>query len=157
MNPALKACLLGLLPVSELRGCIPLALYYRISPVYSFLMCVAANLAIIPIAFLFLDFVHHRLIGIGVYRRLFDHFVKRTRRKAEKAIERYSYLGLILFVGIPMPATGAYTGVLAAWLLGLDRRKASLMIALGVLLAAFIVTLVSLGGIGSLHFLLKQT
>ena len=144
MNPLTQAILLSALPISEIRGGIPLAFYYNLK--WAIWILVLVNILIIPLAFLFLDYINKFLLKIGFYKRFFYHIIENTRRKTEEKIEKYGYLGLTLFVAIPLPVTGAYTGTLAAWLFGMDRKKSFLSIALGVIIASIIVfTVVSLG------------
>jgi uncharacterized membrane protein len=87
---------------------------------------------------------------------LFDRIVERSRRKVHAKVEKYGYAGLILFVAIPLPITGAYTGTLGAWILGMDRRKTVLAVFGGVIIAGIIVATVSILGIKALHFFLKE-
>ena len=71
-------------------------------------------------------------------------------------VERYGYLGIMLFVAIPLPITGAWTGTLGAWILGMDRRKSILAVAAGVVIAGVIVSLVVGLGIGALSIFTKS-
>lgn len=146
------AILLTLLPLIELRGGLPVAIQYAIShnvsvwPVF-FAILILNILLIFPI-FLFLDYLHHTFIKFKPYEKFFNFFLKRARKKADKVEEKMSTLGflaLTLFVAIPLPLTGAYTGCLVAWLLDLDRKKSIIAIALGVIIAAIIIFLASLG------------
>jgi uncharacterized membrane protein len=82
--------------------------------------------------------------------------VDRSRRRIHSVVERYGYWGLMIFVAIPLPLTGAYTGALGAWVLGMRRWKSVLFITLGVALAGLIVSLVYLLGLRALYFLLKK-
>ena len=143
-----KIIILGMLPVSELRGAIPYGILNTgLSTPVVFVLAVAANMLVIPLVFFLLDFLHPLFIRIGPYAFLFDKFVKRTRKKAVRYTEKYGWIGLMLFVAIPLPVTGAYTGTLAAWLLGIDRKRAMLALSLGVLTAGAIVTAVVITGV----------
>lgn len=137
--------LLSLLPISELRGAIPYGLASGINPILVFVLAVASNILVIPITFFFLNFVHHHLVHVKLYASLFDKFVARTRKKAHKYTEKYGWFGLTLFVAIPLPITGAYTGTLAAWLLGIDVKRSMLALSVGVLIAGIIITSLSVG------------
>lgn len=114
------------------------------------------NILIIPLIFLFLDYINNILLKIKPYKLFFNHIIKSTRRKTEEKIEKYGYLGLALFVAVPLPVTGAYTGTLAAWLFGMNRRKSFLSIALGVIIASVIVMIVSSLGIKALSIFIKN-
>jgi len=146
MHPLVYAIFLSLLPVSELRGGIPVAIAQGINPFLAFAVCVFANMLVAPIVFFFLEFVHHRLLPIKFYRRTFDWFLKRARKKSHKTIEKYGYIGLAIFVAIPLPMTGAYTGTLAAWFFGMKPGKSIASVSLGVLVAGIIVTLAMIAG-----------
>jgi len=155
MNLILQIILLSMAPISELRGGIPLAIASGISPLSAFLICVLANIVIIPIAFLFLDTINILLLKIPSYNAFFHRTLERSRNKIHKSIEKYGYLGLAIFVAIPLPLTGAYTGVLGAWALGMNKMKSFASIAIGVIIAGIIVTLVSYYGLSMLSIFLK--
>jgi uncharacterized membrane protein len=144
----LWAVLLSILPVFELRGGIIYAVLAGVNPFTAFFVCTIANMIIIFFIFFFLDFLHKRFMKISLYKKVFGFYVERLRRKAEK-LERkmdvYGFLALTIFVAIPLPGTGAWTGCLIAWLLGLDRKKSIISIAFGVLIAGIIVLSASLG------------
>ena len=143
----LTLILLSITPVSELRGAIPYGLIIRnLNPPLVFAFSTLANMLAIPLAFLFLDFLHHRLVRIKPYSLIFNRFVGKTRRRAHKYVEKYGWMGLAVFVAIPLPVTGAYSGTLAAWLLNVERKRAILALSVGVLIAGIIVTSLVLTG-----------
>ncbi len=146
MGAIINAIILSLLPVAELRGGIPLALAQGINPITAYLVCVAANILIIPIVFIFLGTLHKIFMKRGIYKKTFDGFLEKTRKRTSERIEKYGYIGLTLFVMIPLPVTGAYTGTLAAWFFGMKKLKSFFAIALGVAMAGVIVTAAVLTG-----------
>jgi uncharacterized membrane protein len=158
VNPStlLVSLLLCLLPIAELRGGLPYALAGGVPPLPAYLLCVAANALVGPLVFLFLSSLHRLLDRWPAYHRLFERLVDRSRRRIHSVVERYGYWGLMVFVAIPFPLTGAYTGALGAWVLGMRRWKSVLFITLGVALAGLIVSLVYLLGLRALYFLLKK-
>ena len=141
MSYAPLVFLISLLPVAELRGSIPLALGLKVAPpLLVFLICVGLNLLVIPITFIGLDLLAPPLIRRSKrMASIFAWFLKRGHGR------KWGMVGLALFVGIPLPATGAYTGVLIAYLLGMKREQAALAIATGVVMAGILVTLATLG------------
>lgn len=147
---------LCLLPIAELRGGLPFALASGVPPLAAFLICVAANALVGPLVFLFLSSLHLLLDRWPAYHRLYERIVERARRKIHSAVERYGYWGLMVFVAIPLPLTGAYTGAIGAWVLGMRRWKAMLFIALGVAIAGVVVSLVFLLGIRPLFLFIKK-
>ncbi|HIP63400.1 MAG TPA: ligand-binding protein SH3 [Archaeoglobus profundus] len=130
------------MPLSELRGGIPLALYLGFSPLESYILGVVGNLIPIPFILLLLDKIKN--IKIKFISKVYTAITTRIEKR-RNLIEKYGYVGLMLFVAVPLPITGAWTGTLLAFLLGLNKFKSFLAISLGVSLAGIIVTLTSLG------------
>lgn len=78
----------------------------------------------------------------------FKNFIENKVKKVQRNFSRYGYIGLTLFVAVPLPITGAWTAMLGAWFLNLDKKKSSLAIGLGVLIAGVVVSTVILTGSG---------
>ena len=154
-NPIVHSLVLSLLPVSELRGGIPYAVANGIHPLTAYIMCVLSNMLVIPIVFVFLETLHRFFYRVHLYRMLFDKLVVRTKKKAQENVDRWGYWGVMMFVAIPLPITGAYTGTLAAWLLRLDKKKSYGYLVLGVVIAGIIVSVATLTGIGLLKLFTK--
>jgi len=150
------AVLLSLLPISELRGSIPYALANGMPVAAAFALCVGVNVLVGPIAWLFLSTLHRLLSRWKPYAAVFERLVGRARRKVHTAVDRWGYWGLAVFVGIPLPFTGAWTGVLGAWVLGMEWRKSLAAVTAGVLAAGVIITLVASLGIKAFSFFLKS-
>jgi uncharacterized membrane protein len=138
-------------PIIELRGALPIAIdVYHIPTAWAFLTAYLGNLFPVPFILMFLDPIVKFLSKIKTFERLINWLFERTRRRG-KLVERYKRLGLILFVAIPLPVTGAWTGSLLAFLLGFKFKHAFLCIAVGVFIAGVIVTtLTLLGWIGAI-------
>ncbi|RLI80025.1 ligand-binding protein SH3 [Archaeoglobales archaeon] len=132
------------MPVSELRGGIPLALYLGFTPVESYMLAFFGNLLPIPLLLVFLDKFVAIACKISIVDGFYNRIVSRVERR-KKIIEKYGYFGLTLFVAIPLPVTGAWTGALLAFLLRMNKVKSILFISLGVAIAGIIVILASLG------------
>ncbi len=132
------------LPFTEIRGGLPLALYYGLSPVEAYIIAVLGNILPIPALLLLLDFFVGIATRVSVLDRVYSKIIERVERK-KAVVEKYGYLGLTLFVSIPLPVTGAWTGVLIAFLLRMDKVKSFLAIFAGVCIAGIIVLLFSLG------------
>ena len=144
MPEEVVAFIVSAMPIAELRGGIPVALKLGIDWRTAFLVCAAGNfLPIIPIIYLMGPLE-------GLFRRWppMDRFMTRlfarTRRRSG-LVERYEALGLIAFVAIPLPVTGAWTGALAAHLFGVRPRFAIPAIICGILIAGVVVTLLTQG------------
>ena len=131
-------------PIVELRLGIPLGIIeYSLEWGTLLLLCVLGNFLIcIPILYL-LDFFDKLSEKSHFLSTILNKIYSRTRSKAH-IINKYNYLGIILFVGIPLPFTGAWTGCLASHLLGLDIKKTMLSILIGLIMSSIIVTLVTI-------------
>jgi len=145
-NQELVVLIISALPILELRGAIPVAINLFNFPWYqALLLAIIGNLLPVPIILLFLNAISKWLSKIGFFRRFFHWLFEHTSRRG-KIVERYERIGLILFVAIPLPVTGAWTGSLLAVLFGLKFRHAFLSILIGVCIAGIIVTCLSLLG-----------
>ena len=139
---------LAMMPISELRGAIPLALLkYNMNPYVAIPAIILFNFLPVPLILLLLNPVERWLRRWAFWGNLMDKIFERTRSRTRKSIEKWETLALIIFVAIPLPVTGAWTGSLAAYLFGLDFKKSLVCIFAGICTAAFIVTLATLTGI----------
>lgn len=159
INPWIYGIIISMLPVTELRAGIPVVAAAAgaktfLDYFWVFLVCTGANLLVTPIAFIFLETLHKLLIKIKLYKKIFDKVVERTRRKSQKAVDKYGALGLAIFVAVPLPGTGAWAGSLAAWIFGLERKKAFISISLGVVAAGILVTLIAAGILNGISWML---
>ena len=134
------------LPVSELRGAIPLAIgVYGYDPWQAYLLAVLGNLLPVVPLLLFLGPVSDWLRRFTFWDKFFTWLFSRTRRKYIREHESFSLTALALFVAVPLPVTGAWTGCAIAFLLGFRFWPAFAAISIGVLLAGVIVTATVLG------------
>ena len=147
--------LLTVLPVFELRGGLPVIVEYAVRNNTSvwpwFVLVLILNVLVIFFIFWFLDTLHERLMNVGFYKKIIGRILVRIQKKAEKIekkMDTLGFLALVLFVALPLPGTGAWSGVFVAWLLGLDRVKSFVAIALGVIIAGLIILFASLGFFG---------
>ena len=138
---------ISMLPFVELRLSIPVAIgLYGMEPVYAYVIAVLGNMIPIPFLLLFLG----RLEGwlskrYKRWERFFGWLFSRTRNRASDNITKYEMLGLTLYVAIPLPVTGAWTGALIAYVFDLDIKRAFVCITAGVLIAGAIVTAAVVG------------
>ncbi len=156
LSSTLFTVLLSFLPISELRGAIPFAVAKGATLVQATLIAVACNALVSPVAFIFLETVHRLLYKWSFYASFFDRFVDKARVKVHAKVEKYGYLGLMIFVAIPLPVTGAWTGTLGGWVLGMNRRKTMLAVGAGVAIAGLIVALVVGLGVEALSIFVKR-
>ena len=141
-----------MLPVIELRGAIPVGVQaYGLSLPEAFVFASAGNILIGVVLVYALPFLEKRVFRrIPFLAPLFTFFAERTRRRHSRKIELYAELGLFFLVAVPLPATGAWTGALAAYLFGLKQSKAALVISAGVIAAGILVSLATAGVINVL-------
>ncbi|OPL18899.1 MAG: hypothetical protein AVO35_02920 [Candidatus Aegiribacteria sp. MLS_C] len=150
---------LSAFPLTELRGSIPIAWTVMGSqwawPWWKiYLLALAGNLIPVPFILWFLEPVSRFLRRWRVFDRFFEWLFDRTRRRAGDKIRKYEALGLTIFVAVPLPVTGAWTGSLAAFLFGIPKRMAIPAIAMGVAVAGILVTLVMSGALAGIGFIL---
>jgi uncharacterized membrane protein len=142
----LSVLVMAALPVSELRGAIPLAIgLYHFDPVTAYLLGVLGNMLPVPFLLRLLEPVTDLLRRVSTLERFITWLFARTRRKHSALVKQWGAFALVLFVAIPLPATGAWTGALVAHVFGIPFRYAFPLIAVGVSIAGVIVTLATLG------------
>lgn len=140
-----KVIVVSLLPVSELRGGIPLASHLGMPPWKAYIVAVTGNLLPVIPLLLSLNKLSEVFSRTPLGEKFFSWLFKRTKKRAA-IIERYEAIGLTLFVAIPFPTTGAWTGCIAAVLFRIRFRYALPAIILGVLIAGGVVSFLTYGG-----------
>ena len=155
--PEVVTVVLATLPVVEVRGALPVALVvYKLPVPLAVLLAVFGNM--LPV-YLLLRYLEPAVAWLGGRSVVLDRFLRwlfeRTRRKLSGKVARYSYWALALFVAVPLPATGAWTGALAAFVFGLPRWPSFLAILVGVCIAAVMVTGLTLGSLAAVLNLLS--
>jgi len=142
-----KFLLVTVSPISELRGGIPLGISLGLDPLFTFLIAIVANtLIFFPVFFALRLFYDKFLFRIP----LFDKYLGSLRKRGKPIVDKYGFWGLALFVAVPLPLTGAYTGTILAWLLDVDWKKAFPAVGLGILVAGIVVLLITLGVTGTM-------
>ncbi|MBT7706401.1 small multi-drug export protein [archaeon] len=155
MNLALflTGIILTVVPLLELRGGLPLVILSlkdssQLWIIAAFVLVVLINIGLIFLIFLFLDTLHHKLLGWKFYNKKFEKYLIKIQKKSHKIAKKegiWIWISLFFFVAIPLPMTGAYTGTVLAWFLDLDKKKSIAAIALGVLTAGIIIFLATTG------------
>lgn len=145
MKQYLIVFLISMVPIIELRGAIPYAVGFGLPLLPSYIVAIIGNMIPVPIIFFFARKVLEW--GCGCNVSIITRFCSWCMEKGHKGGEKLSgkngvgvYVALMLFVGIPLPGTGAWTGTLAASILDLDFKKSVLAVALGVILAGIIMS-----------------
>lgn len=148
ISPQLSVFFVSMIPLIEERGGLILSRLLNIPLWQGVFWCVIGNIVPIPFILLLIKKILHWMDSHHMSK-----IVSWVMAKAEKnrpAIEKYGFWGLMIFVGIPLPGTGAWSGALVASVFDMDLKKASVSILLGVFLAAIIMTVVSYGALGAL-------
>jgi uncharacterized membrane protein len=136
--------LISMLPLLELRGGILAASFLQVEYIRGALICLVGNIIPIPFILFFITPLFNKLKQLSCIRPTVEKLEQRAMSKSD-SIQKYEFLGLMLFVGIPLPGTGAWTGALIAALLGVKLKKAVPAIFTGIILALCIMSLVGYG------------
>ena len=154
MKKYLIVFLISMVPLIELRGAIPYAVGFDLPLVPSLIVALVGNMVPVPFIFLFA----RKILEWGKDKKYIGGFFiwclekgEKGGRKLESKAGKGLYVALLLFVGIPLPGTGAWTGTLAASILNMDFKKSMLFVFCGLLLAAAIMLLASLGLFGAIN------
>lgn len=147
MSSQFVVFVISMIPLLELRGGILVARMLDIPMWQAIIACVAGNILPIPFILLFIKKIFAWLKPVKFFGRIIDWLEARAMNKSDK-IKRMEFVGLMLFVGIPIPGTGAWTGALIASLLDIDVKKSSAAILCGIVIATVIMCLISYGVLG---------
>ena len=140
---------ISMLPIVELRGAIPVAYAFGFNWPSAMLIAIIGNLLPIPFILIFLESIFKYMKK----HNILSNFVTKLEEKAvakSETVAKYQFWGLAIFVGIPLPGTGGWTGALIASVMKMDKKQAFLSIAIGVIIAAILVTFATYGLFGSL-------
>lgn len=142
---------ISLMPILELRGGLLAATLLGVEPLTGYLVSIIGNFIPVPFILLFINKILEWMGKSNV--KWINKIYKWIHKKANKnkgKIEKYGYIGLLIFVGVPLPGTGAWTGSLVASLLGLNRKKSFIYILCGIIMASIIMMVLSYGILGNL-------
>ncbi len=141
--------IISMVPILELRGGLLAASAFDIEIVRAIWICVVGNIIPVPFILLLITPIFNWLKQTKAFRPMVEKLENKAMGKSEK-IEKYEFWGLVLFVGIPLPGTGAWTGSLIASLLGIKFKKAFPAVILGIVMATVIMSILSYGLLGAL-------
>ena len=143
--------LISLMPILELRGGLIAASLLNLDPVRSYIICIIGNILPVPFILLFINKILDWMRKSKI--KFFNSIVAWLDKKVEKhkgSIEKFGFWGLVMFVGIPLPGTGAWTGCLIASVLHMDRKKSFIAAMIGVFCASIIMMILSFGLLGNI-------
>ncbi len=135
--------LLSISPFGEGRIGIPYAILNEVPLAWALLVGLVANLLIFPLLILIIDTFNSRLWPNRHYKKAVIHLSRIARKKTGSSIEKYGFWGLMVFVMIPLPGTGAYLGTIAASIFKIERKKAFWAVSLGVFISCIIMAIAS--------------
>ncbi len=141
--------IISMIPILELRGGLIVSSLLQVPILQAIPLCIVGNIIPIPFILLFIKQIFKLLKKVKLFRGTIEKLENRAMSKSDN-IKRYEFWGLALFVGIPLPGTGAWTGSLIAALLDIDFKKAILAELLGIAIATLIMSFVSYGLLGAL-------
>lgn len=154
LPPEAAILLTAMLPVAELRLALPLALEVYNMPIWkAVFLSVVGNMMPTTAILLVVPKLHDWILSRPWMGRAFSHFLRRAEEKFSGSYAKYGAIALVIFVGIPLPMTGAWTGALAAFVFNLPFRKSWPLIFSGVCLAAIIVLLLTKSTVGVIGWL----
>ena len=149
ISPAGAVFIISMIPILELRGGLLAASLLKIPPLTAIPVCIIGNIVPIPFLLLFVKQIFKWMKKGKLFRGFVIMLENRAMKKSD-SIKKYEFWGLLLFVGIPLPGTGAWTGALVASLLDMAIRQSSLAIFCGIILATVIMYVVSYGILGNI-------
>jgi uncharacterized membrane protein len=132
------------MPILELRGGLIAASLLDLNPVIAYIVCIIGNVLPIPFILWFMKKILDWMRNSKHFSRLAKWLDKKVEKRKGQ-LEKYGYLGLVLFVGIPLPGTGAWTGCLIASVLEMDKKKSFIAALIGVIMASIIMMILSYG------------
>ena len=158
LKELLTIAAITLIPFLELRASIPYGIitYGRENWLFVFLTAIIANIIIGIIIYILLDWIILILTKIRFVKRIYKHYILRLQKKVDKGVVKYGVISVGLFIGIPLPGTGVYSGALVAKILGMKKHHFFLAAILGVLIAGIIVTIIMLSGASALEIFIKR-
>lgn len=136
--------LISLMPILELRGGLIAASLLGLSPIKSYVISVLGNMVPVPFILWFMNSILN-FMRKGKNLSKIANWLDKKVQKNKGQIEKYGFLGLVLFVGIPLPGTGAWTGCLIASVLNMDKKKSFIATQIGIFMASIIMMIISFG------------
>ena len=152
----LNLILITFIPALELRARIPIGiLKYQMHFISVFFICVIANFILGIVFYLLLDQIVKLLCRVPFIDRLYQKKLVSAQKKIQKLVDKYGELGVAIFIGIPLPGSGVYTGALGSYAIGLKFKKFILADLIGVTIAGVLVTIATFVGGGIFKFFVK--
>ncbi|HII71705.1 TPA: small multi-drug export protein [Candidatus Woesearchaeota archaeon] len=157
LNEILILVAITLLPFLELRASIPYGILKTdLHWMTVFVICVVTNAVLGPVIYFLIDKLLHLFLRWKRLEKVWKKTVEKTQKKIEAKVEKYGWIGVALFIGVPLPGSGVYSGAIGSYLLGLGYKKFILASILGVLIAGIAVTAIVLLGVNGAGLFVKM-
>ncbi|HLD31614.1 MAG TPA: small multi-drug export protein [Patescibacteria group bacterium] len=154
LPPELATFFISMIPITELRASIPIGIEVYGLPVWKvFVLAVIGDLIPALLILICIPFVHDWIMRSRILGAVLEHKLRKAEKKFSGNYFKYGAIALVIFIGIPLPFTGSWTGALIAFVFNIPFRRAAPLITVGVLMAASIVTAVTLFAGGTLRWL----
>jgi uncharacterized membrane protein len=156
INNIFQIIMVTFLPFLELRASIPYGiLILKENWILVFFICVITNIILGMVLFPLINTIIAILTKVKFIKKIYNYYVVKTQKKITKYVDKYGEIGIALFIGIPLPGSGVYSGSLGANLIGLKYKKFIIANILGVLIAGIIVTIIVLSGNNAFSYFIK--
>ena len=156
MLEIVKLIVITLLPFLELRASIPYGIIETdIAWPIVFAICVITNIILGAIIYFFVNYVIHIFLRFKLFKKLYDYYILRTQKKIKNTVEKYGDWAVAIFIGIPLPGSGVFSGAIASNIIGLNFKRFMIATIVGVLIAGTIVTIAILSGKEVYHMFIK--
>ena len=141
--------IISCMPILELRGGLIAAALLHLNPISSYVISIIGNIIPVPFILWFINYILNWMRNSKRFKGIANWLDKKVN-KHKSQIEKFGFWGLVFFVGIPLPGTGAWTGCLIAAVLEMDRKKSFVAAMIGIFIASIIMMILSFGVLGSL-------
>ncbi|MDH5806621.1 MAG: small multi-drug export protein [Candidatus Methanomethylicaceae archaeon] len=145
MNVYINIFILSLMPIIECRGAIPYGIFNGIDLISVVIISFFGNILPVPFILLLMKKIEDIIIKQNnILKKIFIKYIENLRKRSKKTIEKYGFYGLIIFIAIPLPGTGAWTGSIVAHIFGMKIKYSILAIFIGVAIAVFITAITTI-------------
>lgn len=143
MMEVINAMLWSISPFGEAKVGIPYAIFNEVNHYVAFVVCFGANVMIFPVMQFFLNYINRYFLKWRFYKKTAIYIARKAKIGAGKSIKQYGFWGLLLFVMMPIPGTGVYAGTIAAFLFGIERKRAFMANTIGIYFSCVIVWVIT--------------
>ncbi|MCS7097519.1 MAG: small multi-drug export protein [Candidatus Methanomethyliaceae archaeon] len=144
MNPYINVIIISLMPIAECRGAIPYGLINGMDVTTVAILSFLGNIIPVPFILLLMNKLEAIILRHNNLKKIYVKYINNLRKRSSNVVEKYGFYGLIIFIALPLPGTGAWTGSIVAHIFGIKLIKALFAIFIGVAIAVVIVTITTI-------------